>query len=90
MQEYTDKEILGDGLSTQKATTSLFNMSANECVHPELRTALMKILEQEHSIQFEVFNMMHQRGFYQTPVAEEKKGQEAKQKFGKCVNCGCK
>lgn len=84
MQGYTDKEILGDGLSTQKATTSLFNMSANECVHPELRDALMKILEQEHTIQFEVFNLMHQRGFYKTPAAEEQKVQEAKQKFAQC------
>lgn len=81
---YTDKEILGDGLSTQKATTSLFNMSANECVHPELRDTLMNILKQEHDIQFDVFNMMHQRGFYQTPAAQEQKVQEAKQKFAQC------
>ena len=84
MQGYTDKEILGDGLSTQKATTSLFNMSANECVHPQLRDTLMNILKQEHDIQFDVFTMMHQRGFYQTPAAEEQKVQEAKQKFAQC------
>lgn len=84
MPGYTDKEILGDGLSTQKATTSLFNMSANECVHPQLRDTLMNILKQEHDIQFDVFNLMHQRGYYQTPAAEEKKVQEAKQKFAQC------
>ena len=81
MQGFTDKEILGDGLSTQKATTALFNTSANECANPQLRDTMMKILEQEHSIQYEVFQMMHQRGYYETPAAPEQKVQQAKQKF---------
>ena len=79
MQGFTDKEILTDGLSTQKATTDKFNTSANECVHPQVRDTMMKILEQEHSIQYEVFNMMHQRGFYETPAADMQKVQQAKQ-----------
>ena len=29
--------------------------------------------------------MMHQRGLYQTPAAEEKKVAEAQQKFAQCV-----
>lgn len=81
MQGYTDKEVLGDGLSTQKSTTDKFNGLANECVHNDLRDTMLHILEQEHSIQTEVFNMMHQRGMYQTPAAQEQKIQEAKQKF---------
>lgn len=80
-QEFTDKEILNDGLSTQKATTDKFNLAANECVHDELRDKVLNILDQEHSIQYEVFNMMHDRGWYQTPAAEEKKVADAKQKF---------
>ncbi len=81
MQGYTDKEILGDGLSTQKATTEIFNTCSNECVHDNLRATMLKILEQEHSIQNEVFNMMHQRGFYDTPAAEPQKVKETQQKF---------
>ena len=81
MQGFTDKEILGDGLSTQKATTEKFNTFAGECVHDSLRDTMMNILEQEHGITTEVFNMMHQRGMYETPPAEEKKTMEAKQKF---------
>ncbi|WP_287449594.1 spore coat protein [Sellimonas sp.] len=81
MQGFTDKEILGDGLSTQKATTEKFNTFAGECVHDNLRDTMMNILEQEHGITTEVFNMMHQRGMYETPPAEEKKIMEAKQKF---------
>lgn len=81
MQGFTDKEILGDGLSTQKATTDLFNTASNECVHDNVRNTMLKILEQEHCIQNEVFQMMHTRGFYETPAAEEKKVMEAQQKF---------
>lgn len=82
-QEYTEKEILADGLSAQKSATSLFNMSANECVHDNVRNTILKILNEEHVIQVDVFDMMHQRGFYETPAAEEKKVQDAKQKFAK-------
>ena len=81
MQVYTDKEILNDGLCAQKSTTGKMNLAANECVHEELRNDILNVLEQEHKIQFDVFNMMHQRGWYQTPAAEEKKVMEAKQKY---------
>lgn len=81
MQVYTDKEILNDGLCAQKATTGKLNLAANECVHENLRKDILNVLGQEHSIQFEVFNMMSQRGLYPTPVAEDKKVMEAKQKF---------
>lgn len=81
MRQFTDKEILSDGLSAQKATTGMFNMASNECVHDDVRKTMLKILEQEHSIQNEVFQMMHTRGYYETPAAEDKKVQEAKQKF---------
>lgn len=81
MQEYTDKEVLADGLSAQKAATSLFNMSANECVHDNVRDTVLRILEEEHRMQVDVFQLMHQRGLYQTPAADEKKVENAKQKF---------
>lgn len=86
MQIYTDKEILADGLAAQKSATNLFNMSANECAHEDVRKTCMNILEEEHKLQVEVFEMMHQRGFYQTPLAEEKKVDNVKQKFAKSVS----
>lgn len=86
MQEiYTEKEILGDALSTQKATTELFNKASNECVHEDVRETLLDILEEEHEIQQDVFVMMHDRGLYPTPVAEEKKVEQLKQQFKQCV-----
>ena len=84
-QVYTDKEILNDGLCAQKACTGKFNMAATECAHEQVRDTMLNILEQEHSIQYEVFNMMHQRGFYETPAAEDKKVTEAKMKYSQSV-----
>ena len=78
---YTEKEIYGDALSAQKACTNQFNMAANECTHESLRQTMMKILNEEHEIQKSVFDGMHASGYYPTPAAEEKKVQEAKQKF---------
>lgn len=86
MQEiYTEKEILGDALSAQKATTALFNTSANECVHEDVRQTFMHILNEEHEIQQDVFEMMHAKGYYPTPAADTKKVDEAKQQYCQCA-----
>ncbi len=82
---YTEKEILGDALTSQKNSTSLFNMYANECVHEDVRQTMLHILSQEHEIQQDVFNVMHKQGYYPTPAAEEKKVQETKQQYSQCV-----
>lgn len=84
-QIYSEKEILGDALTAEKAATEHYNMYANECVHENVRSAILHCLEQEHSIQQDVFQMMHRKGFYPTPAAQEQKVQEAKQKFSQCA-----
>lgn len=82
---YTDKEILQDALCTQKASTSLYNLGANECANKNLRDTMMDLLNKEHAIQFDVFNTMHSKGFYPTPEAEDSKVKQAKQKFSQYV-----
>lgn len=69
----------------QKSATEKFNTFAGECVHADLQGSMMNILEQEHKISNDVFQMMHQRGKYETPPAEEKKITEAKQKFSQSM-----
>ena len=85
MSCYTEKEILGDALSSQKATTELFNKASNECVHENVRETLLDILEEEHEIQQDVFVMMHQKGFYPTPEADTKKVDQLKDQYKNCV-----
>ena len=85
MSCYTEKEILGDALSAQKATTELFTKASNECVHEDVRETLLDILEEEHEIQQDVFLMMHDKGMYPTPEAEQKKVDQLKQQYSQCV-----
>lgn len=82
---YTDKEILQDALCTQKASTSLYNLGANECANKDLRNTMMDLLNKEHAIGYDVFNTMHAKGFYPTPEAETTKIQQAKQKYSQYV-----
>jgi len=82
---YTEKEILGDALATQKASTAEFNTAANECVHEDVRKTMLHILNQEHEIQQDVFEMMHAQGYYPTPAADAKKVEETKQQYSQCV-----
>ena len=81
MAVYTEKEVLSDALSAQKACTELFNKASNECVHENVRESLLDILEEEHEIQQDVFCMMHAKGMYPTPEADQKKVQQLKQQY---------
>ena len=76
---YTEKEVLSDALNSEKNATTLYNLSANECIHENLRCTMMDLLQKEHEIQVDVFNQMHTMGYY--PAAESKKMQDAKAKF---------
>jgi spore coat protein CotF len=78
---FGDKDMLTDALSTQKFITETYNTWSNECEHPEVRDDLMCILSEEHQIQFDLFNEMKQRGWYQVEPADQVKVQQTKQKF---------
>ena len=83
-QIYSDKEVLGDALTAEKTSTGVYNNFANECAHDDIRKVMLKILDEEHTIQRDVFDIMHAKGFYPTPQADGRKIDEAKQKF----SCG--
>ena len=81
MNQYTEKEILGDALATQKNATNLFNTCSNECVHEGLRATMLDILADEHTMQQNVFCSMHERGMYPTPDAPQNKIDDTRQRF---------
>ena len=58
MQIYTDKEVLNDGLSTQKATTDKFNTSANECANVQLRDTMLQILQKRRRLKTQNRNLL--------------------------------
>lgn len=80
-QNYGDREMLTDALSSQKFITDGYNTFANECAAPALKSEFMNLLSEEHQIQHDLFSEMQKRGWYPTPAAQEQKIQQCKQKF---------
>lgn len=76
-----EREIMDDALASQKYMTDTYNTYSNECVTQNVRDEFMKILNEEHQIQSDVFDTMKQRGWYNIPDAQQQKIQQAKQKF---------
>jgi len=76
-----DKELIDDSISSQKLIETNYNIYANECVNPSLRTDFLNILKEEHDIQADLFTEMQKRGWYQTKAADQNEVQQAKQKY---------
>lgn len=76
-----DKEMLYDALVSQKFLSENYNSFANECATPNVKNGFMSILNEEHTIQNEVFCEMQSRGWYQVKPAEQQMIDQTKQKF---------
>ena len=76
-----EKEILQDGVLSQKLITDSYNSFAGECVNEQLRGAFLNILDEEHQIQADMFCTMQANGWYQPEAAEPQKIQKARTKF---------
>lgn len=84
-QIFSEKDVLADALTSEKTATEHYNLWANECVHAGVKNAILDCLSKEHAIQQDVFDIMHGKGYYPTPMAQTQKVEEAKQKFSQCA-----
>lgn len=80
-KQMTDKEFLFDSLDSQKLITSNYNNFANEIACSDLRRQFMDILNDEHQLQYEVFNELQSRGWYQLKDAQQQDVSQIKQKY---------
>ena len=78
-----DKEMVTDSLNSQKFITDKYNTFANECSTPQLRTAFMDILQEEHQLQAELFDEMSRKGWYQVQMADCNQISQTKTKYQK-------
>ncbi|MDL2217096.1 spore coat protein [Christensenellaceae bacterium OttesenSCG-928-M15] len=83
---YTEKEVLADALTMQKNITGTLNNFSNECKNQNVRKTMLEILNDEHSIQFDVFNDMHTRGYYKTTPAQQDKINQVKSTYAQQAN----
>ncbi len=82
---FQDQEMMNDVLSTQKFIAEGYNTNATEAKNATVKTAMMSLLDEEHTLQHRVFQEMEKRGWYQTENAPQQKIDQAKQKF--CMDC---
>ncbi|HEY3369073.1 MAG TPA: spore coat protein [Symbiobacteriaceae bacterium] len=69
----TDQERTQDMLLMEKHLGTAYFMAEQECANQDLRKALHNLHEQVETLHHRVFHAMHERNWYQTPVA----GQQA-------------
>ena len=77
----SEKDIMSDVLASQKNATTLYNTFANECACPSLRSTFLNILDEEHQLQYDVFQVMQKKNWYPTPQADQSKIDQTKQQF---------
>ena len=91
-QPYSEKEVLADALTAEKTATDHYNTFANECVHENVRNAILDCLDKEHAIQQDVFNIMHGKGYYKkqefVPKALRAAGNRGKQRIARQTEPG--
>lgn len=80
-QSLDDKTMMDDSLHSENQITANYDLTANECATPNIKTEILNILNEEHQIQGEIFNEMQSRGWYAVEAAEQQKVDKAKQKF---------
>ena len=76
-----EKDILQDMLTSQKQITANYNTYAGECEHVNLRDTFLGILAEEHGIQTELFDELHNRGWYPVKAAGAAEIDAVRQKF---------
>lgn len=77
----SEQEIMTDLLTSEKQVISAYNTGITETSCPNLRQHLSKCLTDTQEIQFQIFNSMQQRGWYQTKPSPMQDVQNAKNKY---------
>jgi spore coat protein CotF len=75
------KDILQDCLGCEKSLSSLYNTALNEVNNQQLRQDLFNCLNECHTLQNTIFNVMEQRNMYQPKPAQPQEISQAQQKF---------
>ncbi|NCB62665.1 MAG: spore coat protein [Clostridia bacterium] len=76
-----DQEYMTDLLLAEKKMSGNYDTFASECVNTALRDEFLKILNQGHMTQTELFQMAQAKGWYQVEAAPASKVQQAATKF---------
>ncbi|MCS7459404.1 spore coat protein [Paenibacillus doosanensis] len=79
--EMNDRDRVNDILSMQKYLTTGFNTGLSEVQNPQLRKSVASILTAQQEAQWELFNLMFEKGWYKMKAADKQEISQAKQQF---------
>ncbi|NLO39940.1 MAG: spore coat protein [Ruminiclostridium sp.] len=78
----TEQEIMTDALNTEKLSITSYGTYLAEATCQNLRQELNQIINENQQIQFEIFDNMQKRGWYQPKNAQLNEIQQSVQKHG--------
>ncbi|BDF67806.1 spore coat protein [Pseudoflavonifractor phocaeensis] len=76
-----DQERITDLILTEKKMSTNYDTFASECVNVQLRDEFLKILNQSHQTQTDLFQAAQSKGWYKVEPAPASKISEAYNKF---------
>ena len=76
-----DKNIMENELLTIKGVCDLYMHGAIESTTKEVHSVFKDALEQSLNIQNKIYNLMSEKGWYQTENVDEQRINQTKQKF---------
>jgi len=82
----SEQELMNDLLTSEKQISSAYNVGITEASCANLRQHLTSCLNDTQNIQYQIFDAMKQRGWYQIKKAQPQDVQSAKTKFNQESN----
>ena len=76
-----DQERMTDFLCSEKKMTANYDSFASECVNIPLRDEFLRLFNQSHHSQTELFQLAQSKGWYQPEQAQADKISQAYTKF---------
>jgi spore coat protein CotF len=79
--QMNDRDRINDVLAMEKYLANGYNTAVNEAGNPALFQAQLQILNEVHQAQRDLFNLMHQKGWYKTEAANTNQITQKTQQF---------
>ncbi len=77
-----EQEIMTDALNTEKQSISSYGTYLAEATCQQLRQEINQIMSENQQVQYEIFDTMRQRGWYETKNIQMNELQKTAQKYG--------
>lgn len=81
-QNFNDQDMMTDALNTEKLSITSYGTYLTEATCQQLRNEINQIIEDNQQVQYEIYDTMKQRGWYQSKDASMDELQQAVQKLG--------